>query len=234
MATYTQYYSLDKYESTDRPNLRDQYNAAMDKVDSQLHVQAGNLATAQQAVQTLQTQVTTNTGNISALQGNLALVSATASAAASDAATALLELGGVEIHKIGPTELGTGWTMADASHYSYVDFHAVIIEFPQDEIDSFMIGHLQFHYNGTIPSGESGWQDHGVVALTDWVRGSGVTEALLAPVSGNLPADFRATQPMVGITRQGVIYWTHQDATTSALTSPQMNCSFVFPVSPSA
>ena len=36
MATYTQNYNLDKYEGTDKPNLRDQYNSAMDKIDTAL------------------------------------------------------------------------------------------------------------------------------------------------------------------------------------------------------
>lgn len=36
MATYTPNYNLDKYEGTDKPNLRDQYNSAMDKIDSAL------------------------------------------------------------------------------------------------------------------------------------------------------------------------------------------------------
>ena len=34
---YTTYYNLDKYTATDKPNLRDQYNAAMDKIDDDLH-----------------------------------------------------------------------------------------------------------------------------------------------------------------------------------------------------
>lgn len=51
MATYTTHYQLDKYEGTDRPNLRDQYNSAMDKIDAELFSQAGNVtaeATARQ------------------------------------------------------------------------------------------------------------------------------------------------------------------------------------------
>lgn len=37
MSTYTNWYHLDKYEGQDKPNLLDQYNSAMDKVDSALH-----------------------------------------------------------------------------------------------------------------------------------------------------------------------------------------------------
>lgn len=34
---YTTNFNLDKYASSDKPNLRDQYNSAMDKIDDQLH-----------------------------------------------------------------------------------------------------------------------------------------------------------------------------------------------------
>lgn len=34
---YTTNFNLDKYTSSDKPNLRDQYNSAMDKIDDQLH-----------------------------------------------------------------------------------------------------------------------------------------------------------------------------------------------------
>lgn len=37
MATYTPNYNLPKYSGTDRPNLRGQYNNAMDVIDSKLH-----------------------------------------------------------------------------------------------------------------------------------------------------------------------------------------------------
>lgn len=42
MSTYTNWYHLDKYEGQDKPNLLDQYNSAMDKVDSALHQIAEN------------------------------------------------------------------------------------------------------------------------------------------------------------------------------------------------
>lgn len=37
MSEYTTNYELDKYSSYDKPNLRDQYNSAMDKIDTALH-----------------------------------------------------------------------------------------------------------------------------------------------------------------------------------------------------
>lgn len=43
MSDYTPNYNLDLYTEDDRPNLCDQYNAAMGKVDSQLKVAEGNV-----------------------------------------------------------------------------------------------------------------------------------------------------------------------------------------------
>ena len=66
MATYTPNYNLPKYEADDLPNLLDEYNSAMDKIDAQLKTtdnaatQAGTAAgnantTAQQALSLAQT-----------------------------------------------------------------------------------------------------------------------------------------------------------------------------------
>lgn len=51
MATYTTNYNLDKYEGTDSPNLTDQYNSAMDKIDAQMMTNAQSAQTAQTAAQ---------------------------------------------------------------------------------------------------------------------------------------------------------------------------------------
>lgn len=88
MSIYTTHYNLDKYESTDRPNLRDQYNSAMDKIDGLLYQQAGAVSGATQAVSALQQQVSTNTGNITSLQQDLATTDAKATTAATDASAA--------------------------------------------------------------------------------------------------------------------------------------------------
>lgn len=58
MATYTTHFNLDKYEGTDRPNLRDQYNSAMDKIDTELYEQGTDVAAATAAVGSLGTRVT--------------------------------------------------------------------------------------------------------------------------------------------------------------------------------
>lgn len=65
---YTPNYNLDLYVSTDKPNLRDQYNAAMGKIDTQMKVNADNVTNANANVLTLQTQMTTANENIEALQ----------------------------------------------------------------------------------------------------------------------------------------------------------------------
>lgn len=59
MATeYTPNYNLDLYASADKPNLRDQYNAAMGKIDTQMKKSAEDVTNANANVLTLQTQIT--------------------------------------------------------------------------------------------------------------------------------------------------------------------------------
>jgi hypothetical protein len=68
MATeYTPNYNLDLYASADKPNLRDQYNAAMGKVDAQMKKSADDVVNANANVLTLQTQMTETQKDVSAL-----------------------------------------------------------------------------------------------------------------------------------------------------------------------
>lgn len=72
MATeYTPNYNLDLYASADKPNLRDQYNAAMGKIDTQMKKSAEDVANANANVLTLQTQVTEAQKDISALESTV-------------------------------------------------------------------------------------------------------------------------------------------------------------------
>lgn len=72
MATeYTTNYNLDLYAGTDKPNLRDQYNAAMGKIDTQMKANADGITNANANVITLQTQVKQNTDNIAALESTV-------------------------------------------------------------------------------------------------------------------------------------------------------------------
>ena len=72
MATeYTANYNLDLYAGTDKPNLRDQYNAAMGKIDTQMKANADRITDANANVITLQTQVKQNTDDIAALESTV-------------------------------------------------------------------------------------------------------------------------------------------------------------------
>ena len=70
---YTTNFNLDLYTDTDKPNLRDQYNGAMRKVDAQLLVNSNNttsaLAAAQQANEIVNDL---KTNEISAIKSNIA------------------------------------------------------------------------------------------------------------------------------------------------------------------
>lgn len=69
MATeYTTNYNLDLYASADKPNLRDQYNVAMGKIDAQMKKSAEDVANANANVRTLQTQMTEAQKGVSALK----------------------------------------------------------------------------------------------------------------------------------------------------------------------
>lgn len=60
MATeFTPHYNLDKYTAQDKPNLRDQYNAAMDKIDLALLSANTNATEAKSATQGFQEQLNT-------------------------------------------------------------------------------------------------------------------------------------------------------------------------------
>lgn len=72
MATeYTPNYNLDLYASADKPNLRDQYNAAMGKIDTQMKKSANDVTNANANVLTLQTQMTEAQNDISALESTV-------------------------------------------------------------------------------------------------------------------------------------------------------------------
>lgn len=72
MATeYTPNYNLDLYASADKPNLRDQYNAAMGKIDTQMKKSANDVTNANANVLTLQTQMNDAQKDISALESTV-------------------------------------------------------------------------------------------------------------------------------------------------------------------
>ena len=72
MATeYTPNYNLDLYASADKPNLRDQYNVAMGKVDAQMKKTADDVTNANANVLTMQLQVSKNKEDIAALESTV-------------------------------------------------------------------------------------------------------------------------------------------------------------------
>lgn len=72
MATeYTPNYNLDLYASADKPNLRDQYNAAMGKIDTQMKKSADDVTNANANVLTLQTQMTEAQKGIAGLESTV-------------------------------------------------------------------------------------------------------------------------------------------------------------------
>ena len=72
MATeYTPNYNLDLYASADKPNLRDQYNAAMGKIDTQMKANANGITNANANVGTLQTQMKQVQGDVTALESTV-------------------------------------------------------------------------------------------------------------------------------------------------------------------
>lgn len=72
MATeYTPNYNLDLYASADKPNLRDQYNAAMGKVDAQMKKTADDVTNANANVLTMQSHVSKNKEDIAALESTV-------------------------------------------------------------------------------------------------------------------------------------------------------------------
>lgn len=117
MATYTTNYNLDKYEGTDRPNLRDQYNSAMDKIDAALTSQAVDIETAAATARLADSKATDAKADAYTANGTAqaARISATealtaAQAAQSDATTALSMLNDAHFVHIAADAMGTSWT----------------------------------------------------------------------------------------------------------------------------
>ena len=112
---YTPNYNLDKYVGTDKPNLRDQYNSAMDKIDAQFvviendHTETNNQISAINTNMTqLGARVTEAEGKVTAVEGQisqtnneLATVKQTAENANSQANTNATAIEGIN------TQLGT-------------------------------------------------------------------------------------------------------------------------------
>lgn len=178
MSTYTTYYHLDKYEGTDRPNLRDQYSAAMDKVDNALHTQEGNISSNSTAITTLQTTQTTQAGQIATLQSDVSTAqstatsaSTTATSAASTAATAagnatqaLTQLNDAHFYHIQNDQLNTTWSKSTWPT-KVCSFNAMVV-FDDDTEHGLLFGSFYAESNSTTSA--NAWQQLGLVSLSDW------------------------------------------------------------------
>lgn len=117
MATYTTNYNLDKYEGTDRPNLRDQYNAAMDKIDAALYADQQIVASHTNTITALQAAQTAANARMDTLDLNIDLAVNDANQAVTiaqdaqaDATTALDMLDDAHFSHIAADAVGTSWT----------------------------------------------------------------------------------------------------------------------------
>ena len=68
---YTPNYNLDLYASNDKPNLRDQYNAAMGKVDAAIMGNANAISATNTAVTNLTTRVSNDEKDITGLRDDI-------------------------------------------------------------------------------------------------------------------------------------------------------------------
>lgn len=128
MATYTTNYNLDKYEGTDSPNLTDQYNGAMDKIDAQMLTNAQSAQTAQtaaaNAMSTAQTAQTAATNAMSTAQEAGTAASAAASAAEAAQSTASSAVSGLNTK--APTNHAspnTTYGIASPSNYGHTKLY---------------------------------------------------------------------------------------------------------------
>lgn len=128
MATYTTNYNLDKYEGTDSPNLTDQYNSAMDKIDAQMMTNAQSAQTAQtaatNAMSAAQTAQTAAANAMSAARKAGTAASAAASAAEAAQSTASSAVSGLNAK--APTNHAspnTAYGIASPSKYGHTKLY---------------------------------------------------------------------------------------------------------------
>lgn len=129
MATYTTNYNLDKYEGTDSPNLTDQYNSAMDKIDAQMmtnaqsaqtaQTAAGNAQTTAQAAQTAAATAQSAATAASTAAGEAQTAATNAQSAADDAASQAATKAPIS-HASSALTYGGG-TSANYGHVKLVD-----------------------------------------------------------------------------------------------------------------
>ena len=126
---YTTNFNLDLYTDTDKPNLRDQYNGAMHKIDSQLNTLSNNIVISTEAADQAKEQAkaasdaaSANAKSISALQTTVSSIDTAYKAAdtkISSDITAALNTKAPIGHASADTTYGAG----DATHYGHVKLY---------------------------------------------------------------------------------------------------------------
>lgn len=129
---YTTNFNLDLYTDTDKPNLRDQYNGAMNKIDSQLNTLSNNIVISTEAANQAKEQAkaasdsaSTNAQSIAALQTTVSGIDTAYKAAdtkLSSDFTAALNAKAPISHASADTAYGAG----DATHYGHVKLYNAV------------------------------------------------------------------------------------------------------------
>lgn len=179
MSTFTEHYNLDKYEDMDRPNLRDQYNAAMDKIDAALYDQGGDIDSQTAVITALQgtvaghtAQINNNSTSITQLQTDVQTAQTTANnastiatSAQADATQALAQLSGAHFYHIQNDERNDKWS-AGAWASQACSFNGLVV-FDDNTNHGILFG--SFYAESTSTTAVTPWQQLGLVSLSDWV-----------------------------------------------------------------
>lgn len=182
MATYTQHYSLDKYEGSDRPNLRDQYNSAMDKIDAELYEQEQDQTSDHATVTAMQETVTNlsrtvndqgvtivNHGaRLNTAEGNITTLQETTTTQGQDIDTLEERVGGIHFYHIQNDQRGDKWN-AGAWASKSCSFNAFVI---YDETTGHGILFGEFFAQSNATTAPTVWQQLDVVTLSDWTEDS--------------------------------------------------------------
>ena len=113
-------YNLPTYESSDKPNLRDQYNGAMNKIDTELLKQAGDITTAQTAATNAATAAATAKTTADNAASAAAVAQTTANKGVSDAAAASTAAGNAQ------ATANTAKTTADNANANFANYSTTV------------------------------------------------------------------------------------------------------------
>lgn len=137
---YTEHYNLDLYTDNDKPNLRDQYNGAMNKIDSQLNTLSNNIVISTEAANQAKEQAKAASDSASANAQSIATLQNTLSGI--DKAYKAADSSITNAYKAADTKLSSDFTSGlntkapishasadktygagDATHYGHVKLY---------------------------------------------------------------------------------------------------------------